>query len=141
MYLNLTEGELSILADAMRELLAPSSAAAADTGIPPSVDREQAQTLSAHLARCQSVLALSHTGAGHDEWLAEFGSIVPSTEVVLQLADAAVGPDNLQLRQALNHYGTIRALAPGWLAAIADDPIVRGAIARHVLEQMQLFLR
>lgn len=129
MITRLTDADLTLLSTALGELMQQGGAAAGE-----------AATLLARLGALSSALTLSRTGAGQEEWFADFSAPPPAAELVSDLAAEAVGPANATLRAALRHYGVLRALGPGWIAALEELPEVRRALPDAVWQQMRMFL-
>ncbi|MDX2121527.1 MAG: hypothetical protein SF070_10790 [Gemmatimonadota bacterium] len=129
MITHLTDDDLTLLTAALGELQQQGGASGP----------EVAQLL-ARLVRYRSALTLSRTGAGQEEWFDDFSAPPPAAELVSDLAAAAIGPENATLRAALRHYGVLRALGPGWIAALEELPEARRAIPAAVWQQMRMFL-
>ncbi|MBK6424552.1 MAG: hypothetical protein IPI38_01205 [Gemmatimonadetes bacterium] len=140
MLIDVSESDLTLLANVLNEALQ-------DAAIPDPVfaermgeSRPAGAALLARLAAFRSALTLSHTGAGQEEWLVDVGNQPPTEDQVTALAASAIGPANADLRGALRHYGLLRALGPGWVAAMAPTSGDQAAVPGWAVQQMQLFL-
>ena len=74
----------------------------------------------------------------NSDW--DVGNQPPTEDQVTALAASAIGPANADLRGALRHYGLLRALGPGWVAAMAPTSGDQAAVPGWAVQQMQLFL-
>lgn len=129
MITRLSDADLSLLTTALGELMQQGGASAGE-----------AATLLSRLSALRSALTLSRTGSGQEEWFDDFSAPPPAVELVSELAAEAIGPENATLRGALRYYGVLRALGPGWIAALHELPEVRRAIPDSVWQQMRMFL-
>lgn len=128
MLIDLSDADLALLTDAL-DLM---------------VDRpghgDAAVALLSRLGGLAGGLAFSRTGAAQEASLTDHAGRPPALEVVTALAEAAAGPENGALRSALRHYATLRALGPGWVAAIGASETARAALPDHVWPQLEFFL-
>lgn len=140
MLIDVSETELALLASVLNEALQDAALPDADFADRMGDSRAAGAALLARLAAWRSALTLSHTGSGQEEWLVDFGNQPPTEDQVSALAASAVGPENAALRGALRHYGLLRALGPGWVAAVTGAPGGGSEVPGWVVQQMQLFL-
>lgn len=139
MLIDASESELILLANVLNEAVQDANLPDPDFSERMGASRAEGVALLARLAGWRSALTLSHTGAGQEEWLVDAGNQPPTEDRVSALAAQAVGPENADLRGALRHYGLLRALGPGWVAAISATP-GGGEVPAWVAAQMQHFL-
>lgn len=140
MFIDASDSDLTLLANVLNEALQDAALPEAEFADRMGGTRAAGAALLARLAACRSALTLSHTGSGQEEWLMDFGNQPPTEDEVSALAARAVGPENAALRGALRHYGLLRALGPGWVAAVGPGPGEACEVPGWVVQQMQLFL-
>ncbi len=140
MFLDLSPTDLSLLVRGLTELLHGELLSEAEWADRMGESRASAVALLARLGQAHSAQLLSSTGAMQDMVLAGFGGTPPSELEVAELAERAIGPENATLRAALQHYGLFRALGPGWIDALEQDPVAHAAIPPAIWTQMRQFL-